>query len=136
MKERKENSQKPHFLFVGENRSELAKKNGYTWQNVPDMSGHCSRKLFVALRKAGIEPREHDFINTWDDDGNPQEIIPNGRIVVAMGLTVQKELSVRGISFIPVVHPAARGIWCRQSEYNKIIFDSLNDYVRLTSIKK
>jgi hypothetical protein len=125
VKERKENIQKPRFLFVGEKRSELAKKNGYTWQNVPDMSGHCSRKLFVALRNIGIEPREHDFVNAWDDNGNTQEIIPSGRIVIAMGEKVQKELFARGISFVPIVHPAARGIWCRQEEYNEMVKKSL-----------
>jgi hypothetical protein len=135
MRERQENSQKPHFLFVGEKRSELAKRNGYTWQNVPDMSGHCSRKLFIALRNAGIEPREHDFTNAWNDDGSVREINPKGRIVIAMGLTVQQELAKRGISFIPIVHPAARGIWCRQEEYNQMIRESLEsiDSLRQTA---
>jgi hypothetical protein len=116
-----EQSTNTRFLFVGENRSSLAIKNGYTWQNVPDTSCHCSRKLFIALRNIGIEPRQHDFINVRDDDGNLQEINPEGRILVAMGQKVQAELTKRGLSFIPIVHPAARGKWCRQDEYNKSI---------------
>lgn len=136
MKERQESLIPIKFLFVGEKRSPLAIKNGYTWQNVPDQSAHSSRKLFIALRNIGIEPRDHEFVNAWDDDGNPQEINSDGKIVIAMGLKVQKELSERGVQFIPIVHPAALGIWCRQGEYNKLIFDSLNEYARLTSIKK
>jgi len=135
MKERSENKTVVKFLFVGEKRSPLAIKNGYTWQNVPDQSAHSSRKLFMALRNAGIEPREHSFVNIFNDAGESQEIKSDGKIVVAMGLKVQKELSKRGIPFISIVHPAARGIWCRQEEYNKLIFDSLTDYVRLTADK-
>jgi len=111
MRERQENSQKPHFLFVGEKRSELAKRNGYTWQNVPDMSGHCSRKLFIALRNAGIEPREHDFTNAWNDDGSVREINPKGRIVIAMGLTVQQDLAKEEFlsSRLSILQPAGFG---------------------------
>ncbi len=120
---------KERFLFVGEQRSEKAKKYGYTWENVPDISQHSSRKLFIALRNIGIEPREHSFINILDDDGNPQEIVPNGHIVIAMGKRVQEELTKRGIIFTPIVHPAARGIWCRQEEYNKMVEEKLKLFV-------
>jgi hypothetical protein len=121
MQERSEQTNHISFLFVGENRSLTAIRKGYTWENVPSEGALCAKKLFTALRNAGIEPREHSFINIEDDKGNPQEIIPDGRIVVAMGLKVQKELNERGIPFLPIVHPAARGIWCRQDEYNKLI---------------
>lgn len=123
------------FLFVGEQRSQTAKKKGYTWDNVPDEGALCARKLFAALRNAGIEPRTHSFANVFDDNGNPVEISPDGRIVVAMGFMVQKVLTERGIPFVPIVHPAARGVWCRQEEYNQMLKNSLTDYVRLDETK-
>ena len=135
MKER-ERAAGINFLFVGENRSPTAKKKGYTWDNIPTEGALCARRLFIALRNAGIEPRDHSFTNILDDDGNPQEIIADGRIVVAMGKKVQKELARREIPFIPIVHPAARGIWCRQDEYNKLILDSMVDHVRPVATKK
>lgn len=113
------------FLFVGENRSSTAIRKGYTWEDCPDEGVLCAKKLFYALRKAGVEPRKHDFINAWDDSGDPQEIDIRGRVVVAMGQRVQDELISRGIAFIPIVHPAARGIWCRHSEYATMIDEIL-----------
>jgi hypothetical protein len=125
MIERSENPTKVKFLFVGENRSPTAKKKGYTWENVPDEGALCARKLFTALRRAGVEPRDQSYINILDDNGNPQEINSNEKIVIAMGLKVQKELTLRGIPHVPIVHPAARGIWCRQEEYNNHIKEVL-----------
>jgi hypothetical protein len=125
MKERIEPEEAVKFLFVGENRSATAIAKGYTWDNAPHEGVNCAKKLFAALRNAGIEPREHSFANAFDDNGNPQEIITDGKIVVAMGGKVQKELKQRGINFIPIVHPAARGIWCKQEKYNELIFNSL-----------
>jgi hypothetical protein len=124
-----------NFLFVGENRSATAIAKGYTWENAPHEGVNCAKKLFTALRNAGIEPREHSFANIFDDDGNPLEIITDGKIVVAMGEKVQKELAQRGIPFIPIVHPAARGIWCKQEKYNELIFDCLTRSARLTADK-
>lgn len=113
------------YLFVGENRSLTAQRKGYTWTDCPDEGVLCARKLFKALRGAQIEPRDHDFINAWNDDGSRQEISPRGRIVVAMGQKVQDELIRRGIVFIPIVHPAARGNWCRNAEYMAMIRETL-----------
>ena len=109
------------FLFVGENRSQTAQDKDYTWDNCGDDGVLCAKKLFMALRAAGIEPRDHDFANVWDDRGNPLEVEPEGRVVVAMGQKVQDELLQRGIPFIPIVHPAARGNWCRRDEYTEMI---------------
>ena len=135
MKERSDPVETVSFLFVGENRSLTAITKGYTWDNAPFEGVNSAKKLFAALRNAGIEPREHSFVNAFDDEGNPQEIITNGKIVVAMGEKVQKELRQRGIEFIPIVHPAARGIWCKQEKYNELIFASLARSVRLTAGK-
>lgn len=129
MRERSEKDTKITFLFVGEERSKTAKEKDYTWDNVPYDGALCARKLFKALRSSGIEPREHLFVNIKDDNGNLQEIFPEGKVVIAMGLTVQRELAKRGISFIPIVHPAARGIWCRQEEYNQMVKNSLKGRV-------
>ena len=127
MKERAENATGPHFLFVGEERSQSAKKKGYSWDNVPTEGAFCAKKLFTALRNAGIELMDHSFTNIFDDEGNPQEIYPDGKIVVAMGSKVQRELTKRRVPFIPIVHFAARGVWCRQEEYNKHIERSLKN---------
>lgn len=123
--ETKERNKEIRFLFVGENRSSTAQRKGYTWEDCPDEGVLCAKKLFSALRKAGIEPREHDFTNAWDDNGSPQEIDVQGKIVVAMGQKVQDELIRRGIIFIPIVHPAARGVWCRPREYAMMIDKTL-----------
>jgi hypothetical protein len=136
MKERSDQTAGVSFLFVGEGRSPTAIKKGYTWENVSSEGVLCAKKLFIALRNAGIEPKEHSFINILDDEGNPQEINTDGKIVVAMGVRVQKELSQRDISYIPIVHPAARGVWCKQEEYNKLILDSLTNYVRMLPLKQ
>jgi hypothetical protein len=125
MRNKESENQKVRFLFVGEKRSTTAQEKNYTWQNCPDVGVLCARKLFEALREAGIEPREHDFINAWEDDGNPQEIYFQGRIVVAMGQRVQDELDKRGIPYIPIIHPAARGTWCRKIEYGNMIRETL-----------
>ena len=135
MKERSDPVETVSFLFVGENRSATAIAKGYTWDNAPYEGVNSAKKLFAALRNAGIEPREHSFTNIFDDNGNAQEIITDGKIVVAMGEKVQKELRQRGIKFIPIVHPAARGIWCKQEKYNELIFASLAGSVRLTADK-
>jgi hypothetical protein len=135
MKERLDSKEAVGFLFVGENRSATAIAKGYTWDNAPREGVNSAKKLFAALRNAGIEPREHSFANAFDDNGNPQAIITDGKIVVAMGEKVQKELRKRGIDFIPIVHPAARGIWCKQEKYNELIFASLTGGARLTAGK-
>lgn len=114
-----------HFLFVGENRSQTAQEKGYTWNNCGDEGVLCARKLFEALREAGIEPREHEFANVFDDRGDPIPIEPKGKVVVAMGQKVQDELANRGIPYIPIVHPAARGVWCRKDEYTEMIEETL-----------
>lgn len=135
MKERFGPVEAVSFLFVGESRSATAIAKGYTWENAPYEGVNSAKKLFTALRNAGIEPREHSFANMFDDNGNAQEIITDGKIVVAMGEKVQKELRQRGIDFIPIVHPAARGIWCKQEKYNELIFASLARSARLTADK-
>jgi beta-xylosidase len=129
MKEREKQTQKTNFLFVGENRSPLAIKNGYTWDSVPEVSAHHSTKLFRALTNIGLT-RDQQFVNAWNDDGSVNEFDTNGKIVIAMGQKVQEELKRRGIPFIPIVHPAARGIWCKQEEYNKMISESLVPIIR------
>jgi len=129
MKEREKQTQKTNFLFVGENRSPLAIKKGYTWDSVPEVSAHHSTKLFRALTNIGLT-RDQQFVNAWNDDGSVNEFDTNGKIVIAMGQKVQEELKRRGIPFIPIVHPAARGIWCKQEEYNKMISESLIPIIR------
>lgn len=129
MKERGENSEEMKLLFVGENRSPLAIKNGYTWDSVPEVSAHHSTKLFRALASIGLD-RKQEFVNAWNDDGSINEFDTTGKIVIAMGIKVQEELTRRGIKFIPIVHPAARGIWCKQEEYNRMISESLIPIIR------
>lgn len=42
-----------------------------------------------------------------------------------MGQRGQDESDERGMPYIPIVHPAARGTWCRKIEYNNMIRETL-----------
>lgn len=98
MRNKESENQKVRFLFDGEKRSTTLHKRKYSWQSCPDECVLPTRKLFEALREAGIEPREHDFVNAWEENGNPQEIFFEGRMVVAMDQRFQDELDKRGIT--------------------------------------
>ena len=91
------------LLIVGERRSNLAIKRGVRWED----EALAAVPLFQALRAAGIDPTKCRFIN-WFEDGEAVVRKHTGRIV-ALGQKVQKAMTKAGISYIALVHPAARG---------------------------
>ena len=99
------------ILFVGERRSEKAKQLGLYWKD----GGLAAKPLFEGLRAAGIEPTECRFVN-WFEGGKSATRRHEG-VVVAMGQKVQSALAIEGISFIPLVHPAARGRIRKRERY-------------------
>jgi protein-tyrosine-phosphatase len=105
------------ILFVGEERSETAKKRGWTWE-----TGHLAAKqLFDALKANGINPEEHKYTNIFEEE------LPEAEVIVGMGKKVQKELVKRGIVYIGIVHPAARGKIRKKENYINHIKETLGD---------
>ena len=90
-------------LFVGENRSNLAKKMKVTWED----GRLAAKQLFDALDAIGF-PRENCEFCNWFEGGKGVTRKWKGN-VIAMGKKVQKALKSEGIDFIPITHPAARG---------------------------
>lgn len=91
------------FLFVGEERSELAIKMGVTWKD-----GRLSAKhLFDCLRMIGMDPEIQEFENWFD--GDKDRIRNYEGQIIGMGNKVQNVLKKEGIDFIPIYHPATRG---------------------------
>lgn len=115
-----------HFIFVGEQPSHTAYRNGWTWE-----SGRLAAKpLFEALRACGIDPEQCGFVNAFcDHPGEPEEVDTSARLhalraaeragvkLVAMGNKVSTLLTACGIKHIPLRHPAARGALRRGDLY-------------------
>lgn len=107
------------YIFVGENRSELAQKNGYSWDECQRTGKPvlAMKPLWEALEEINLDPKAQIFFNLWDDSLNFDSEVPkilkgladNGKIIIGMGKKVQKELQKLGIPHLEMVHPAARG---------------------------
>lgn len=103
------------FLFVGEERSELAKKMNVRWQD----GRLAAKQLFDALNFCGINPQHQMYINLFESTfqqgiNEPIEDYINRCkrykiIVVGMGRRVQRELNKMNIDHLSIVHPAAKG---------------------------
>ena len=107
------------LLFVGERRSERAKKLGLHWED----GGLAAKPLFEALDAVGIDPARCRFVN-WFEGGKAATRRHRGPIV-ALGAKVQKALADESIRFIPLVHPAARGAIRRRDRYIAHVVDRL-----------
>lgn len=99
------------LLFVGERRSNKAKTMDVRWQD----GALAAKPLFEALRECGINPVDCTFVN-WFEGGKAATRRHVG-VVVAMGNKVQQALDAEGINYIPLVHPAARGLIRRTDRY-------------------
>jgi len=110
------------MLFVGEKRSELAKKMKVTWKD----GKLAAKQLFDALRANGVDPEDCEFANWWES--RKRNYIRNyqGRIF-AMGQLVQNALAAEGIKHTPIVHPAARGKIRKKERYIQHIKEALMD---------
>jgi hypothetical protein len=91
------------YLFVGEKRSELAKKMNVTWVNKRLCAGHLSK----AVENLGINWNECAFLNVFEEDIN--DIKSFKGIVIAMGRKVERELKKHQIKHEFIYHPATRG---------------------------
>lgn len=123
------------LLFVGENRSLTAQRQGWTWED-----GRLAAKpLFEALRAMGVEPTDHMFMNLWLDSGAADDTAP-GRIrtmkrtakllVVALGAKVSKALTAFDIDHVAIVHPAARGKIRKRERYVAHVAERLGPAMR------
>jgi hypothetical protein len=91
------------YLFVGERRSELAKKMNVTW-----VDKHlCAKTLSNAVENIGIDWNECAFLNVFEDDINDIKVFKG--VVIAMGRNVEKVLKKHQIRHEFIYHPATRG---------------------------
>lgn len=104
-------------LFVGERRSETAKRRGWRWED-----GHLAAKqLFDAFDAVGFDRTDASFCN-FSDRGAKELILRHDSCdgpIVAMGMKAWNKLAewnLRG-SFGYLVHPAARGKVRSKAEY-------------------
>lgn len=94
-----------NYLFVGEKRSERAKKQGVFFGDGKSLAG-C--KLFEALKYCGINQEESSFCNLFERGGITKVRRHKGTII-ALGNKVYKELRRRGYKkAILIYHPAVR----------------------------
>lgn len=91
------------YLFVGEKRSNKARKLRVRWED----EALAAKPLFEALRACGIDPATCRFVNWFE--GGKGAVRSHTGIVVALGNKVQAALKAEKIEHIALVHPAARG---------------------------
>lgn len=91
------------MLFVGEKRSELAKKMNVTWKD----GRLAAKQLFDALNHCNIDPNDHEFCNWFE--GGKKKVREYEGIVIAMGHKVSNALKKENIEHIFIYHPATRG---------------------------
>ena len=91
------------YLFVGEERSETAKKMGVTWKDRRLAAAHLSK----AVEAIGLDWNSLTFKNVFEDDINDIKMFDG--IVIAMGRKVERELKKHNIEHEYIHHPAARG---------------------------
>ncbi len=110
------------YLFVGEERSKLARKMNVTWRD----GRLAAKQLFDALDAVHIKVKDCEFCN-WFEGGDKKAKRWKEGEVVAMGRKVQKAMTEAGIPYIPIVHPAARGKIRRKANYIRHIQERLGE---------
>jgi hypothetical protein len=91
------------YLFVGEERSETAKRMNVTWVDKRLAAAHLSK----AVEFIGIDWNECAFKNVFEDD--IEDIRSFNGVIIAMGRKVERELKKHQISHLFIYHPATRG---------------------------
>ncbi|KKU09371.1 MAG: hypothetical protein UX13_C0042G0007 [Candidatus Woesebacteria bacterium GW2011_GWB1_45_5] len=107
------------YIFVGENRSKMAREKGWGWQEcqrtgVPRLA---AKPLWEALFEIKLDPNGQIFFNLWDDGWKISRFVPeilkemaeDGEVIIGMGRKVQAELRRLNIPHREMAHPAARG---------------------------
>lgn len=129
------------LLFVGENRSNMAQNNDWSWERcqLEHQPRNCAKQLFEALENCGIDPynQEHvRFLNAWEDNSEEwvevenlncilQSYIEIGFEIVSLGEHVHQHLEQLNISHIKLIHPAARGTIRKKENYQKHVARTL-----------
>ena len=114
------------YCFVGENRSNKAQENGWTWENCQETGEWhlCAIVLFNALKDIDVDVKKQRFVNLWDDDWKLLEetivfLKSFDRTIVAMGRKVEKVLIKEDIPHKFVFHPSARGSIRKKGAYTE-----------------
>jgi hypothetical protein len=115
--------EKNKFLFVGEKRSQLSLKMNVTWKD----GRLAAKQLFDCLIMIGVDPKIQEFENWFD--GDKDKIRKYKGIIVAMGGKVQLALSRENIKFIPIYHPATRGIVRKKENYAQHLKNRMKDVI-------
>lgn len=119
---------KRRFIFVGEQRSDLAIKMNVRWED----GRLAAKQLFDALQYCDIDPKDCKFANVFENGEHGIRKVDlygrmKGWVAVGMGKKVQNELIKLGIDFIPLVHPAARGKIRNKELYCKHVKEQLKN---------
>jgi hypothetical protein len=111
------------YLFVGERRSELAKKMNVTWVDKRLAASHLSK----AVEAIGINWDDCAFINVFED--NIDDIQNFKGVIVGMGRKVERELNKLGIKHEFIYHPATRGAVRNIEKYKQHVRERIEHIV-------
>jgi len=111
------------YLFVGERRSELAKKMNVTWVDRRLAAAHLSK----AVENLGIDWNECAFLNVFED--NVEDIRNFKGVIVGMGRKVERELNKLGIRHEFIYHPATRGAVRNVEKYKSHVKERIGHIV-------
>ena len=118
------------FLFVGERPSPTALAKGWRWKD----GRLAGKQLFDALAACDIDPAAHRFDNLFmltADVVCPLAVrrirraMRSGCRVVAMGKKVAGHMERMRIPFLPIPHPAARGLIRKKERYAAAVAEKL-----------
>jgi hypothetical protein len=103
------------ILFVGERRSPTAVRKGWRWTD----GRLAAKQLFDAFNAIAFPVEQAVFVNLFEPGALRcvRTVEQCGVPVIAMGRKVQEELARQGVTFTPMVHPAARGRIRRKDLY-------------------
>ena len=87
----------------------------------------AAKQLFDALSGVGIDPGKRQFLNWWERGSRRRvaQHIRRGGLVVGMGRKVQRELEKKGVAYLGIIHPAARGAIRKKGVYRDHIRSAL-----------
>lgn len=128
--EPREKEKRSLICLVGENQSNRAYENNWSWQRCQEERSPrmCAIKLFEALEECRIDPYNMEsviFRNLWNYNGEIDydtvkillELQQKGYSIIGMGNKVQKALKDLEIEHIGIIHPAARGKILKRGAY-------------------
>ena len=116
------------YVFVGDRRSELAKRRNVTWAD----RQLAAKTLFAALEPLGLVYKtDYDVVNAYLDSPawtvldsydfralqRVQHCAKEGTIIIAMGRKAESALLAHNIPHRYMTHPAARGAIRKTARY-------------------